>query len=56
MKTFTYTKEFLEQEAIFCEAETAKFYEVDTIEWRNQHRSAVLAKREEFLQLWISGH
>lgn len=55
-KEFTYTKEFLEQEAIFCEAETAKFCEVDTIEWRNQHRPAVLAKREEFLQLWISEH
>lgn len=56
MKKFTYTKEFLKQEAIFCEKETAKFHEVDTIEWRTQHRPAVLAKREEFLQLWLIDH
>lgn len=55
-KKFTYTKEFLEQEAIFCEEELAKFNEGYTVEWRMQHRPAVLAKREEFLQLWISEH
>lgn len=47
---------YLEAEMAFAWKELNKFYEVDTEEWREAHRDAVLRKREHFEELWIVTH
>jgi hypothetical protein len=47
---------YLTAEAAYTKIELDKFYEVDSNAWRDEHRSDVLCKREEFRLKWIEEH